>query len=186
MHRGRNGTNGKDRAIPAEYHQFEKLPEYVRLRRTMAALQTKGIENPYFKVHDNVTRDVTSIGGRQLINFSSYNYLGMSGDPAVNRAAQQAIARYGTSVSASRLVSGERSLHGDLEHEIAEFLGVPAAIVFVGGHATNETTIGHLFGAGDLIVHDALSHNSITQGRCCRVPSDGPSRTTTGGHWTIC
>ena len=45
-----------------------------------------------------------------------------------------------------------------------EFLGVDAAIIFVGGHAANETTIGHLFGPGDLILHDGLAHNSIVQG----------------------
>src|SRR6185503_15466564 len=100
----------------------------------------------------------------QLINFSSYNYLGMSGDPAVTQAAKEACEKFGTSVSASRLVSGEKAVNGELERAIAEFLGVEDAIVFVGGHSTNETTIGHLFGPGDLILHDALAHNSIMQG----------------------
>ncbi|HHK41804.1 MAG TPA: aminotransferase class I/II-fold pyridoxal phosphate-dependent enzyme, partial [Planctomycetaceae bacterium] len=110
------------------------------------------------------TRDTTVIGGRSMISFASYNYLGMSGDPTVNRAAQEAIERYGTSVSASRLVSGEKPVHGELERELAAFIGTEAAITFVGGHSTNETTIGHLFGPGDLIVHDSLAHNSIIQG----------------------
>ena len=79
-------------------------------------------------------------------------------------AAKEAIDRYGTSVSASRLVSGEKTIHRELEQAIADFLGTEEAIVFVGGHATNETTIGHLFGPGDLILHDALAHNSIVQG----------------------
>ena len=52
----------------------------------------------------------------------------------------------------------------DLEGEIADFVGVEDALVYVGGHSTNETTIGHLFGPGDLILHDALAHNSIIQG----------------------
>jgi 8-amino-7-oxononanoate synthase len=115
-------------------------------------------------VHESITNDRTVIGGRELISFASYNYLGMSGDPAVSRAAKQAIDRYGTSVSASRLVSGEKVIHGQLEQAIASFVGVDDAICFVGGHATNETTIGHLLGPGDLIVHDALAHNSIIQG----------------------
>ena len=58
----------------------------------------------------------------------------------------------------------EKTIHRELEQGIADFLGVDDAIVFVGGHSTNETTIGHLFGPGDLILHDALSHNSIMQG----------------------
>jgi 7-keto-8-aminopelargonate synthetase-like enzyme len=71
---------------------------------------------------------------------------------------------YGTSVSASRLVSGEKTIHGELEQAIADFVGVEASILYVGGHATNESTIGHLLGPGDLILHDALAHNSIIQG----------------------
>src|SRR5208282_5037485 len=88
----------------------------------------------------------------------------MSGEPMVTKAAQEAARRYGTSVSASRLVSGEKPVHRDLERAIARFLGTENSIVFVGGHATNETVIGHLLGPGDLIVHDALAHNSILQG----------------------
>jgi 8-amino-7-oxononanoate synthase len=88
----------------------------------------------------------------------------MSGDPVVAAAAKQAIDRYGTSVSASRLVSGEKPLHRQLEQGLASFIGTEDAVCLVGGHATNETTIGHLLGPGDLIVHDALAHNSIIQG----------------------
>ncbi len=99
-----------------------------------------------------------------MISFASYNYLGMSGDPAVSAAAKEAIDRYGTSVSASRLVSGEKPVHRQLEQGLASFIGTEDAVCLVGGHATNETTIGHLFGPGDLIVHDALAHNSIIQG----------------------
>jgi 8-amino-7-oxononanoate synthase len=120
--------------------------------------------NPFFTVHEAVTNDRTTIAGKEYINFCSYNYLGMSGDPHVVRATREAVARYGTSVSASRLVSGEKPLHGQLERGLADFIGTEDAIVFVGGHSTNETVIGHLFGAGDLILHDALSHNSIMQG----------------------
>ncbi len=67
--------------------------------------------NPLFSLHQGIAADTTQIGDRQLINYSSYNYLGMSGDPVVSQAAQNAIAQYGTSVSASRLLSGERPLH---------------------------------------------------------------------------
>ena len=56
--------------------------------------------------------------------------------------------RYGTSVSASRIVSGERPLHRELETAIAAFLGVEDAVAMVSGHATNVTTIGHLIGRG--------------------------------------
>jgi 8-amino-7-oxononanoate synthase len=88
----------------------------------------------------------------------------MSGDPVVTEATIEAVERYGTSVSASRLVSGEKTIHRELERAIAGFVGAEDAVTFVSGHATNETTIGHLFGPGDLILHDSLAHNSIVQG----------------------
>ncbi len=154
----------RDREIAPGDYDFALSPEYLELRRTLELTDKVGLPNPYFTVHEGVTNDQTVIGGREMVNFCSYNYLGMSGDPLVVAAAQHATARYGTSVSASRLVSGEKPLHGQLEKAIADFLSVEAAITMVGGHATNETTIGHLFGSGDLILHDALSHNSIVQG----------------------
>lgn len=138
--------------------------EYQQLQRTMSVLSDASIENPYFRVHENLTNDTTVIGGRRLVNFSSYNYLGLSGDPDVSQAAKLAIDRFGTSVSASRIASGEKPIHRELEREIARLLAVEDAIVFVGGHATNETTIGHLLGPSDLVLHDSLAHNSIVQG----------------------
>jgi 7-keto-8-aminopelargonate synthetase-like enzyme len=82
----------------------------------------------------------------------------------VATAAKAAIDRYGTSVSASRLVSGEKTIHQELEREISRLIGTEDAITFVGGHATNETVIGHVVGPGDLVLHDALAHNSLLQG----------------------
>jgi 8-amino-7-oxononanoate synthase len=141
-----------------------EMAEIRGLRARGAWLDALGVANPFFQVHEGIAGATTIIDGQELINFSSYNYLGMSGDPVVQQAAKDAIDRYGTSVSASRLVSGERPLHRQLERAIAELLSVDDAVVFVGGHATNETTIGHLFGPGDLVLHDALAHNSIIEG----------------------
>ena len=154
----------RDAEIPEEDYLFGKMPEYLQLKQNMQLLDRSGLPNPFFTVHQELTRDTTVIDGRSLLSFSSYNYLGMSGDPVVSEASQQAISQYGTSVSASRLVSGEKTIHGELEQAIADFIGVENAILYVGGHATNESTIGHLFGPGDLILHDALAHNSIIQG----------------------
>jgi len=158
------GTASEAREISPEDYQFAEMPEYKALRGQMELLSSAGLKNPYFNVHQSVTNDTTVIDGRTYVNFTSYNYVGMSGDPVVTKAAQAAIEKFGTSVSASRLVSGEKTVHRELEHEIASFLGTQDAIVFIGGHATNETTIGHLFRPGDLILHDELAHNSIIQG----------------------
>ena len=151
-------------SIPVEHYRFDCMTEYVQLQRNKRLLQSTGADNPFFMTHESVTADTTQINGRTLINFSSYNYLGMSGDPVVSEAASKAVDQFGTSVSASRLVSGQKTLHVELEKKIAQFVGTEDSIIYVGGHSTNETTIGHLFGAGDLILHDALSHNSIIQG----------------------
>jgi 8-amino-7-oxononanoate synthase len=153
-----------DYQTPPEYYHVHEFPEYVKLRERLDMAEASGLGNPYFTVHEGVTNDRTTIGGRELISFSSYNYVGMSGDPVVVRAAQAAAQKYGTSVSASRLVSGEKDLHRELERALSGFLGVEDTVVMVGGHATNETVIGHLLKPGDLILHDALSHNSILQG----------------------
>jgi 8-amino-7-oxononanoate synthase len=123
-----------------------------------------GLQNPYFGVHEGLTNDRTQIGGREMVSWATYNYLGMSGEPEVTLAAKAALDRYGSSVSASRLVSGEKVIHQELEREIARFVGTEDAITLVGGHATNETVIGHVVGPGDLVLHDALAHNSLLQG----------------------
>jgi len=150
--------------VPEEDFIFTKSSEYLRFEKDLSNASRPGAENPFFKPHESVTNDRAMIGGVEYINFCSYNYLGMSGDPTVTKASCDAVEKYGTSVSASRLVSGEKSVHVELERAIADFIGTEDSIVFVGGHSTNETTIGHLFGPGDLILHDGLSHNSILQG----------------------
>jgi len=153
-----------DVEIPEAAYHFDLFPEYVSLRGSLDMLDSSGLGNPFFVVHEGPTTDRTIVDGRELINFSSYNYLGMSGDPAVSAAAKTAIDRNGTSASASRLVSGQRAVHLELEQEVTRFLGTEDTVALVGGHATNETVIGHLTGPGDLILHDALAHNSIVQG----------------------
>ncbi len=175
----RQRTAAAETEIPAEAYRIELFPECRQLRQRLDMLEASGVGNPYFTVHQGITNDRTTIGGRQFVNFTSYNYVGMSGDPAVAKAAKAAIDRYGTSVSASRLASGEKELHGELERAIARFLGAEAALSFVGGHATNETVIGHLVGPGDLVLHDALAHNSIVQGAILSGRGGGRSRTTT-------
>jgi 8-amino-7-oxononanoate synthase len=150
--------------IPLDYYRFELYPEYLKMRELFQSIGVSGDNNPYFRTHEGVNNEKTIIGGQELINYSSYNYLGMCGDQAVSKAAMEAIDRYGTSVSASRPISGEIPLHLELERELADFLGVEDCIVYIGGHATNVTTISHLFGPNDLILHDSLIHNSALQG----------------------
>jgi 8-amino-7-oxononanoate synthase/acyl carrier protein len=160
----RNGSVAQLEPVVEPENDIEQFAEYRRLKATMRQMLMTGVPNPYFTVHDGVVRDTTVVDGQEMISFASYNYLGLSGHPSVTAAAMDAVQKYGTSVSASRLVSGEKPIHGELERELANWVGVDNAVLMVGGHATNETTIGHLVGPGDLIVHDSLAHNSIVQG----------------------
>ncbi|MEU9122435.1 aminotransferase class I/II-fold pyridoxal phosphate-dependent enzyme [Streptomyces sp. NPDC048506] len=142
----------------------DDFPEVRQFEERLSAITATGADFPYFRVHQGTIRDTTEIGGRAYLSFGSYNYLGLSGHPAVNEAVHQAVERYGTSVSASRALSGERDLTVRLERALADFLGVGDCLALVSGHATNVTAIGHLVGPGDLVVHDALAHDSILQG----------------------
>jgi 8-amino-7-oxononanoate synthase len=150
--------------IPPEHYRIEQFPECLQLQQRLELMRSPAVGNPFFSVHQGITNDRTTVDNRELISFASFNYLGASGDPAVSAAAKAAVDRYGTSVSASRLVSGEKTVHGELERALARFLGTEAAVVMPSGHHTNETVIGHMVGPGDLVLHDGLAHNSIQQG----------------------
>ena len=160
----RGGARSSSGGIPERFCRFDQHPGYKQIQIIREGANKLGIDSPYFRVHDGVAGPSTTIDGKVYVNFSSYNYLGLSGHPDVNTAAQKAIEQFGTSVSASRLVSGERALHGDLESALAEVYDVEDCVTFVSGHATNVTSLGYLFGPKDLIIHDALIHNSILMG----------------------
>jgi len=151
-------------AIPEQYYQFRLHPGYQQLRIINDGGARLGIANPFFKLHEGIAGATTVIGGQEYINYASYNYLGLSGDKRVADAAKTAIDQYGTSVSASRAVSGERPGHRELESALAALYQVDDAVVFVSGHAANVTTIGYLFGPKDLVLHDEFIHNSVLQG----------------------
>ncbi|KOU83351.1 beta-ketoacyl synthase [Streptomyces sp. XY593] len=149
---------------PADAASVDDFPEVAVFEQRLDTVLASGAAFPYFRVHEGTVRDTTVIGDRSYLSFGSYNYLGISGHPAVNEAVHRAVERYGTSVSASRVLSGERELTVRLERALADFLGVDDCLTLVSGHATNVTAIGHLVGAGDLVLHDALAHDSILQG----------------------
>jgi 8-amino-7-oxononanoate synthase len=134
------------------------------IRMIREAAEFLGIADPFFRVHEGIAGAESVIEGRRYLNFASYNYIGLNGDPRVSAAAKAAIDRYGTSVSASRPVSGERPIHRELEQALARLHGAEDAVALVGGHSTNVTVIGHMLDRNDVIVHDALIHNSIVQG----------------------
>lgn len=144
--------------------RFDHSREYEEYAKRRLGMQDAGIKNPYFVAHDSVLSDTSIVDGREIINLASYNYLGMSGHPRTAEAAKKAIDKYGTSASGSRLIAGEKTLYRELERTIAKWKHADDALVLVGGHSTNVTFVGNFCGERDLILYDALSHNSITQG----------------------
>ncbi|TSE01534.1 aminotransferase class I/II-fold pyridoxal phosphate-dependent enzyme [Skermania sp. ID1734] len=152
------------RPAPTAEYRVADFPEVQALAERLKMPDAIGVRNPYFMINDGITGDTSIIDGQQVVNFSSYNYLGMSGHPAVIKAVQDAVAAYGSSCSASRVLSGEKPVHHELETELAELIGTEDAMALVSGHATNVTVIGHLMGPDDLVIHDSLAHDSILQG----------------------
>ena len=171
-------TGGSENSKPRErvpvrpVTRFEDSPEYLHFLERQKALVGNG-DNPYFVAHESPLLDTGIVDGKEILEFGSYNYIGMSGRKEVKEAAKAAIEKYGTSASGSRLLAGEKMVHKELEKEIADWKHTEDAIVCVGGHSTNVTFVGNFCGKNDLILYDALAHNSIEQG--CKL-SDATSR----------
>jgi len=150
--------------VAAKRFDVSELEGYREIGMIRKAAEFLGIADPFFRIHEGIASAETVIDGHVYVNFASYNYIGLNGNPEITSAAKTAIDRYGTSVSASRPVSGERPIHRELEQALASIHGTEDSVVMVGGHSTNVTVIGHLLSRNDVIVHDALIHNSIVQG----------------------
>ncbi|PYE29234.1 8-amino-7-oxononanoate synthase [Rhizobium sp. PP-CC-3A-592] len=164
----RNRMARSEREVPTPVRRtqmrFEDLPEFKQVQTQEAASAQLGIDNPFYRAHATAAGATTIINGRELINFASYDYLGLNRHPHVLEKANHAIGTYGISASASRLVAGERPVHGELEERIARFYGVDAAVCFVSGYLTNVAAISCLLGPKDLVVHDEFIHNSALAG----------------------
>lgn len=99
--------------------------------------------------------------GREVLNFSSNDYLGLANHPALKESAVQAIENFGTGAGAARLISGSQSPHHELESVLANFKGTESALAFSSGYAAAIGTIPALVGTGDVVVLDKLVHASL-------------------------
>ncbi len=143
---------------------FRTLPGYEELRLQRALGEQFGLRNPYFKTHEGLAGAHSRIDGRDVLNFSCYDYLGINGHPEIVAAAKATIDRFGISCSASRVVAGERDVHRRLERALADHYSCEDALLFVSGYGTNVGVIGQLVGAKDLVIADAAAHNSLVVG----------------------
>lgn len=138
--------------------------DFVRdaLGRIGSLHQTRSLK----RLEMSTTRTIV-FEGKELVNFSSNDYLGLSQDKRVQEAAKDAIDRYHASSASSRLICGNLSLHEQLEEELADFKGRESALVFSSGYMTNIGLLSALVGERDLICSDELNHASIIDG--CRL-----------------
>jgi len=107
------------------------------------------------------------LDGRPVLLLCSNNYLGLADHPRVREAAAEAAMRYGVGAGASRLISGNMTIHRRLEEQLAEFKGTPACVLFGSGYLANTGVVSALAREGDVVFSDALNHASIVDG--CRL-----------------
>ncbi|MEI4474171.1 aminotransferase class I/II-fold pyridoxal phosphate-dependent enzyme [Frigidibacter sp. MR17.24] len=140
------------------------LPGYRQVQMARMGAEALALPNPFFREIEAVRGTEVRIGGSWRRNFASYDYLSLNRSAPVREAVARAVADWGVSSTASRLVGGDYPYHLSLERGLAEFLGQPAALAMVSGHATNQAILRMMVGPGDLVAVDALAHNSVFEG----------------------
>jgi 8-amino-7-oxononanoate synthase len=141
---------------------FEKARTHDRLEQLRAAREADLL--PYFRLLESAAAPVVHMEGAERIMLGSNNYLGLTGDARVMAGARDALERFGTGLTGSRLLNGTISLHLELEAELAEWMGTEAAIVFTTGHQANLGALGTLLAPGDTVIADSADHASILDG----------------------
>lgn len=148
--------------MPTTTDVFDKARTHERVLQLRAARELDAV--PYFRRLESATAPVVEMEGRPRIMLGSNNYLGLTGDERVRQAAHDAIDRYGTGVTGSRLLNGTLDLHLELEAELAEWFGTEDAIVYTTGHQSNLGALGTILGPSDTVVVDSGDHASILDG----------------------
>lgn len=142
----------------------EKWEGYDDLRERYNDIEDLEISNPFYASSLNKGSKTILNDGKEYLNLSSYDYLGLSSEPRVQKAAKDAIERFGVSASAARIAMGERPVHQEFEKALAKFLGVSDCLTFPSGYSANVAALGHLFGPEDLIIFDSHIHRSCRDG----------------------
>ena len=140
--------------ISSTFDRYETILTDLRSRSLLRHLRTV----------EEVSGTHITIDGRQLVNFASNDYLGLSQSPALKSAAREAIEKFGVGAAASRLITGSQAPHRKLEQELAKFKGTESALLFSSGYAAAIGTLAGLAGPGDVILLDKLVHACIIDG----------------------
>ena len=137
------------------------MPEPDFVRETLRDLKARGLERRLTAVGPSPAGPRVRLGGRELLQFASNNYLGLAGEERVKEALRRGVERWGWGAGASRLLSGHTEAHEALEADLADFMGAEAALVFPTGYQTNLGVLGSLVGRGDVVLCDRENHASI-------------------------
>src|ERR687895_234493 len=148
--------------MPTAVDVFAKVRGHERAEQLRAARENDLL--PYFRRLESPAAPVVAMEGAERVMLGSNNYLGLTGDPRVIAGARDALERYGTGLTGSRLLNGTIDLHLELERELAEWMGTEEAIVFTTGHQANVGTLGTLLAPGDTVIADSADHASILDG----------------------
>jgi 8-amino-7-oxononanoate synthase len=148
--------------MPTSIDVFAKIRGHEREEVLRAAREADIL--PYFHVLTSPAMPVVEMEGAERIMLGSNNYLGLTADERVMKGAQDALHRFGTGLTGSRLLNGTIPLHLELEREIAEWMDTEDALVFSTGHQANLGVLGTLLGPADTVIVDAGDHASILDG----------------------
>ncbi len=148
--------------MPTQIDVFAKVRGHDRAEQLEAARAADLL--PYFRRLESPAAPVVEMEGVERIMLGSNNYLGLTGDERVMQGARDALERYGTGLTGSRLMNGTIDLHLELEAELAEWMGTEDALVFTTGHQANVGALGTLLGPGDTVIADSGDHASILDG----------------------
>src|SRR6202451_4667377 len=150
------------RYMPTSIDVFSKVRGHEREDLLRAAREADLL--PYFRTVESPAMPVVEMEGAPRIMLASNNYLGLTADERVMKGAEDALHRYGTGLTGSRLLNGTTPLHLELERELAEWMHTDDALLFPTGHTANVGTLGTLLGPGDTVIVDSGDHASILDG----------------------
>src|SRR4051812_44745695 len=148
--------------MPTSIDVFAKTRDFERAALLQAVREADPL--PYFRELTGPAGPVVEMEGTERVMLGSNNYLGLTGDERVIQGARDALERYGTGLTGSRLLNGTTHLHLELERELAEWMGTEAALVFTTGHQANVGTLGTILAPGDTVIADSADHASILDG----------------------
>lgn len=119
---------------------------------------------PFFRLLEGPAGPVVQMEGKERVMLGSNNYLGLTGDERVIQGARDALEKYGTALTGSRLLNGTIDIHTELEREIAEWYGTGDSIVFTTGYQANVGVLSAMLQTGDTVICDAGDHASLLDG----------------------